>query len=661
MTPHLVHHLILIALSSTAFAFQNPTTLEMIPLPQSALTRPGLLSITSQTRIILGDGVTAKDLRLAERFADLVERHLGRRPTVIDEGQLRKLTKGSLYLATPSSDFARSLLSAREIRRLGSASPDEYFLDVRASGIVIVARSERGRFYAMMTLFALLRPQSHRLLLPFVTVRDWPDRPVRGFALVADWSPSHALDRLRRLLPWCGLHKLNTIVVRLTEDARSRWRFVNELPGIERLASEHWVGIQLDSSSSSGAQGSGPELRIGFLPPGPGFTASIALCARGENAPPQALVPSLVLEEPALSSADWLEYCAAWIAQASWSSAQADLGSFNRLYFQSLASGHVGPDESPHAFSALQNSGLVASWDELWIRPSLWGSCNHRVMRRHAAESLTAHLEAHPEVDVPFVHPALAVRLRFLDVVAARLWAEDLLKDLRGPGTTQALAAVQGLVACLDRLEAALLEANAEQALSPEFLDLVGGVSFQRRLWSEILRRIEQDHAYEDLMIPQPQMSTGEEVNLDSADVLEFRRRFQCPETPLQAKLVVSSFKPIVAVANGSVHPGPVPLPSTPSPGHPPTGVIDLTDHLVAGENLLVLTLRASDGPIRAISATLELQFRSGGAATIGVDSLWTSRRRPKSRIPAQPNESWTSVAVTGHPVCQPQSAAPKR
>lgn len=657
MIPQPVCLLALFALSSTAFALQNPDVPEIIPLPQSTVARSGSFSLTTQMRIILGDGATAKDIGLAERFADLIERVGRRRPPVTDERSLRKLPKGGLYLATPAGDFARSALNAQDIRRLGSASPDEYFLDIREDGIVLLARTERGRFYGMMTLFALLRTESRRLVLPCVTIRDWPDRAVRGLSLSADWSPAHAFDRLRRLLPVFGLYKLNTILLSLPDDTSTRVHWRSELRRIQALASEYWVELRLDSSASSETRDFGPELRLGFLPPGVDFTSSVALAARHENSPPRSFIPSVFLEEPAHTSADWLDYCAAWIAQNSWSGAQADLGTFHRAFISGLPQ-YRAADECGLSFSVLQICPIQASWSELWIRPSRWNPCPHRLMRRHVAESLTAELGAYSGRDTSAFRRALSLRFRFFAFIAARLRAEEVLADVRNHGRFSPSVAVAEVLECLERLEGALLEANGQLPVNPQLIDLVGAAAFQRQIWVEIRERIETAQTYEDLMLPQLWMSDAEEPDSVGSGWLEFRRRFQCAEAPLQAKLVLSSFQAVVTTVNGSAHTGgPLPL-SEPSPGHPATWVIDVTDHLTVGENLLLLSVRASDARPRAISATLELQFRGGAVATFGVDSLWRSRRVPQNQMPARPGGPWSQVALRRNLACQPLSLA---
>lgn len=652
MIPQIVLFCALTALSSTAFALQHPTAPEMIPLPQSATLRPGSFSITSQMHVILGDGLTEKDLRLVQRFADLAEHHTRRRPPVTDEGAHRKLTKGSLYLATPASDFARSVLGAQSLRRLGAASPDEYVLDVREDGISLVARSERGRFYGMMTLIAILRSEGRRLLLPAVTIHDWPERPVRGFSLAADGPPERDIENLRRLLPVCGSYKLNTIILRLPDEPRVRTRWTAELPRIQPLASEHWIEIQLDSGASAKAQQHGPELRLGFLPPGPDVSAAIASAAHRENSPPSPFVPSLVLEKPAVCSAAWLDYCAAWIAQSSWSDAQADLGSFNRVFFRGLFPGQPGADENRRLFSTLQTSQLHASWDELWIRPSLVASCPHRAMRRHAAESLTADRDPHPDHDATAAFSALSLRVRFLQFIAARLRAEDMLSVFPHREISSLLPPVHIVLESLDRLEAGILDAHVQSPVSPELVDLLGAVGFQRRLWSEIRQCLEAGQASRDLMPPQQWMTGAGELESERLEPREFRRRFQCPEAPLQATLVLSSFCPVVAVVNGSVVAGAPVLVNQPYPGHALMWVIELRDHLMAGENLLVLIIRAADEHPRTVSATLELQYRGGVTATIGVDSLWSSRTVPRQQELARPEASWKRAAVNDPPAC---------
>ena len=659
--------LLLGALFSSAFSFQTP---RIIPTPQSIDHRPGFFQFSSQTRVILGDGITQADRDLVDVLNARLEEHSRRPLPIVEERNVRRLTKGSLYLSTPRSDFTRTALRTRGARFRPSMETEGYILDIREEGIVLAATSEQGRYYGMMTLLGLLHADGRRLQLPNVTIHDWPSRSVRGICLNANEEPEEALEDLTRMISLWGSLKLNTIVIDPPRDSHARAGWSKEIEKLQTVARKHRLELRLASETTRGDEAMGPSVRLGFLPPGPAVTASIAAWALGKCSAPRAFLPVIALDAPSLYSSQWLEYLSAWVAENAWSSEPADLGSFARTSFRFAH--HARADWEP-AFrnsTLLHNSPVQGSWDELWTRPKAQNPCLHEMARRHAAESVTAAALTVPAAGRSSLGSAVTSRLCFLEFLAARLRAEELLArptavETSGAGDGRVdpkhRESVQRVLDCLERLESALLDASRPVPFRGQTGELIGAVSFQMQIWTRVMAALEQGDDRPALLLPMPWMLPSKSVMTDSSETVLFRRRVQCVDSPIRALLVLSAFDSVVASVNGSLLPEGMPFSESSSSAHPSVFVFDVTDYLAGGGNRVDLSVTKSPNGSWLASAVLELQYRDGSSATIRSDSLWQSSARRNSPGWDESGEcaTWYSVVVTPAPGCPLQIPKP--
>jgi Glycosyl hydrolase family 20, domain 2 len=88
-----------------------------------------------------------------------------------------------------------------------SLAPEGYALDIGPDGIVIAHRDERGLRYARATLDQLV--EASPAGLPGLSIRDWPDFPIRGYMLDVSRDRVPTRETLARLVGLCSLARIN--------------------------------------------------------------------------------------------------------------------------------------------------------------------------------------------------------------------------------------------------------------------------------------------------------------------------------------------------------------------------------------------------------------------------------------------------------------------
>ena len=63
----------------------------------------------------------------------------------------------------------------------GIKSDEAYYLDTQDGGAVLTGKSEKGAFYACITLSKMLHVEGDSLMLARAYIRDWPDFEKRGY------------------------------------------------------------------------------------------------------------------------------------------------------------------------------------------------------------------------------------------------------------------------------------------------------------------------------------------------------------------------------------------------------------------------------------------------------------------------------------------------
>ncbi|MBI2618981.1 MAG: beta-N-acetylhexosaminidase, partial [Ignavibacteriales bacterium] len=198
----------LICLTTSMTQTKEPPV-EIIPTPQSVTRSPGTFRISSQTLLVLADGAGKDDRFAADQLNEaLVEQ--GAPPLkIVAEGSLRKRPSNFILIGTAGSKWARDLLKARSCRLTAEMKDEGYVLDVGSDGILIVAESPRGRFYAVQTLLQLVYRDKRVVQAPRVSIHDWPLQKMRGITDDLSRGQVSTLENFKKIIRFLARYKLN--------------------------------------------------------------------------------------------------------------------------------------------------------------------------------------------------------------------------------------------------------------------------------------------------------------------------------------------------------------------------------------------------------------------------------------------------------------------
>lgn len=175
---------LLSSLSWSAHA-QESTGLRLVPFPKEVRRSEGRFRLNQPLRLELhGEGVVTEALA---RELDGELRRAGWPGATLVPGE----GTGCLLRLAPS-DAPRSDAPALP----ANPAPEAYALDVRATGVVAVARESAGLVCAVQTLRQLIRANRDDTGIPCVTATDWPSLRWRGFQDDLTRGPSSTLATL---------------------------------------------------------------------------------------------------------------------------------------------------------------------------------------------------------------------------------------------------------------------------------------------------------------------------------------------------------------------------------------------------------------------------------------------------------------------------------
>ncbi len=195
----------------TALAQKNEHSagLHIIPAPQHVTQRPGLFKITSQTRIVLGEGSRQEDAFAAEEINERLDELKDTRLKIMKEESLRRLTSNYIFIGSPRSDLAKDFLRRRDGALTSEMKEEGYFLDVNNEGVAIIAESARGRFYGVMSLLQLLAQEKKSVVVPAVSIHDWPLQKMRGITDDISRGQVSTMENFKKIVRFLARYKLN--------------------------------------------------------------------------------------------------------------------------------------------------------------------------------------------------------------------------------------------------------------------------------------------------------------------------------------------------------------------------------------------------------------------------------------------------------------------
>lgn len=187
---------------------QQPKSISIIPEPQTVVVKSGQFKITSATKIILGAG-SASEQFAAQQLNDELEFLEESQLKVTDENSIRKLSSNFIFIGAPNTELGKKFLKERKGALTPEMKPEGYFLDVDAKGIVIIAESEKGKLYGVMTLLQMLQKEGRSISIPAVAIHDFPAQKIRGITDDISRGQISTVDNFKKIIRFCARYKMN--------------------------------------------------------------------------------------------------------------------------------------------------------------------------------------------------------------------------------------------------------------------------------------------------------------------------------------------------------------------------------------------------------------------------------------------------------------------
>jgi hypothetical protein len=259
-------------LSSVVFA-EIP---QIIPAPQSIIEKKVQFKITSATKIVIGADDQVKQF-IAEKLNEEITLQKGTQLKITGENSVRKLTSNYIFIGKPVTEYGKKFLAERKGKLTKEMKAEGYFLDVDPKGIVIIAESDKGLFYGVMSLIQMMRLEKRSLVVSGAAIHDYPLQKIRGITDDISRGQISTLENFKKIVSYCARYKMNVYSPYIEDvfqfrkhpeigknrgalsaaeckelDAYARQYFVEVIPIFETLG--HWENILLQSGYAKYAE-----------------------------------------------------------------------------------------------------------------------------------------------------------------------------------------------------------------------------------------------------------------------------------------------------------------------------------------------------------------------------------------------------------------------
>lgn len=190
------------------FAIMAIGAASIIPTPQTMEERSASFKVTASTKIVLGTGTKGEQF-IAEQLNEELSQRRGLRLKVTPEEQVRKLSDNFIYVGRPGTEYAKRFLKERNGTLTPQMKAEGYFLDADANGVVIIAESEKGLFYGMMSLLQVLREEKKTIIVPGMTIVDFPAQKIRGITDDISRGQISTVENFKKVIRFCARYKMN--------------------------------------------------------------------------------------------------------------------------------------------------------------------------------------------------------------------------------------------------------------------------------------------------------------------------------------------------------------------------------------------------------------------------------------------------------------------
>ncbi len=201
--------LISLFLVACVAAQEEEQRFSVIPTPQHLAAKKLQYRITAGTKIILGTS-SKEEQFAAQQINDELAEWKKVQLKVVPEKSVKKLPASFIFIGPATTEYGRQLLKDRKGSMTSLMKDEGYFLDIDADGVVIIAESERGRFYGVMTLLQLMHVEKRAVVVNGVAIHDYPLEHLRGITDDISRGQVSTVENFKKIIRFLGKYKLNT-------------------------------------------------------------------------------------------------------------------------------------------------------------------------------------------------------------------------------------------------------------------------------------------------------------------------------------------------------------------------------------------------------------------------------------------------------------------
>lgn len=184
-------------------------TPRVIPRPQRVESRGGEFVLGAASRIVL-DRASERSRTTAGLINEELVRRRGAALRVEQWKGDSTISDGAIFIGSPVSAIGRKVLQERQGTMRPGMGDEGYFLDVSQRGIAIIAQSDRGQFYGVMSLLQLIRQRGEEFFVRGIAIDDFPQHAMRGISDDISRGQVSTLENFKSIIRFLARYKLNT-------------------------------------------------------------------------------------------------------------------------------------------------------------------------------------------------------------------------------------------------------------------------------------------------------------------------------------------------------------------------------------------------------------------------------------------------------------------
>jgi hypothetical protein len=188
---------------------ENQTMPTILPTPQQTVLKNTRFKVVPGTKIILGTN-SKQEQFAAQQINDEFASHKEAQLKIVAEHSLRRLSASFIFIGSPASEYGRQFLRERKETLKAEMKDEGYFLDIDANSIIIIAESEKGKFYGVMSLLQMMHREKRSIVVDGATIEDFPLEKVRGISDDISRGQVSTVENFKKIIRFLSHYKMNT-------------------------------------------------------------------------------------------------------------------------------------------------------------------------------------------------------------------------------------------------------------------------------------------------------------------------------------------------------------------------------------------------------------------------------------------------------------------